>query len=153
MANKFRKDKNQSIITKTLQEKTKKSVNDADLTSNFKVSFQYMDTTQEYASSFSDWKDDLLVPMMETLKGFCSQPLLSLIGGNKKFVPYTNGFPSAERTKFSKPQHVPLDAHWARIHINNCDVIVGHYVSDTFYVVFLDRGHNFYLTKKNLAGN
>ena len=48
------------------------------------------------------------------------------------------------------PQGVPEDAKWARIHILNRTVIIGHVVGDTFYVVFLDKTHKFYLTGRDV---
>lgn len=48
--------------------KKKASVNDSERTSNFKLSFQYLDTTQKYGSSFKDWqKAGLLSKALETL--------------------------------------------------------------------------------------
>ncbi len=114
---------------------------------NFKISFQYLDTSQKYASSFRDWqKCGWLSKMLETLQGYCQQPLISQFD-KYKFVAY-DGFPDKEYTKFECPQNIPEDAHWARIHILNKAVVVGHYVGNTFFVVFLDKTHKFYLTKK-----
>lgn len=43
---------------------------------NFKVSFQYLDTTQKYGSGFKDWQEcGLLSKMMETLQGYSHNPL------------------------------------------------------------------------------
>lgn len=36
--------------------KQKISVTDTDKSSNFKLSFQYLDTTQKFASTFKDWQ-------------------------------------------------------------------------------------------------
>lgn len=48
--------------------KNKQSVNDSYRASNFKLSFQYLDTTQKYGSSFKDWQQaGLLSHAMETL--------------------------------------------------------------------------------------
>lgn len=148
MANpKFNKQKEKSNFGKILEDK--KSVNDNGAFDNFKISFQYLDTSQKYGSSFLDWqKCGLLSTMMETLKGYCCRPLIEQIDGSK-FTRYGD-FPPSERTKFSYPIGIPEDANWARIHINNLSIVVGHIVSNTFYVVFLDKKHNFYLTKKSI---
>lgn len=123
------------------------SVKDKERICNFKVSFQYLDTTQEYGSSFKDWqKVGLLSKAMETLQGYCYKPLLEQLDGDK-FTVYGD-FPAKGNTKFKYPKNVPQDAKWARIHINGAAVIIGHIVNDTFYVVFLDKTHKFYLTKK-----
>lgn len=116
-------------------------------TNNFKVSFQYLDTGQKYGSSWRDWqKVGLLSKAMETLQGYCNRPLLEQVCGNK-FTMY-NDFPPKEKTLFEHPEHVPEDACWARIHITGAAVLAGHISRDTFYVVFLDKTHKFFLTKK-----
>nr|DAP91935.1 MAG TPA: hypothetical protein [Caudoviricetes sp.] len=145
MAKKILKHKQPSAITSALE--YKKSVNDADLKSNFKISLQYLDTTQKYGSAFPDWqKCGLLSSMLDTLKGYCCKPLLEQVDGDK-FSIYGN-FPPAEKTKFEYPQNVPEDANWARIHITGSAVVAGHIVGDTFYIVFLDKTHKFWMTKK-----
>jgi len=127
--------------------KLKPSVKDTDRASNFKLSFQYLDTTQKFGSTFKDWQNvGLLSKAMETLQGYCCSPLRQSIDGDK-FTIYDK-YPSKDKTDFLYPQNVPEDAHWARIHINNKSVIIGHVVRDTFYVVFLDKTHHFYLTKR-----
>ena len=131
-----------------LKVKEKSSVNDDDRLSNFKLSFQYLDTTQKYGSSFKDWqKAGLLSKALETLQGYCCLPLCQQIDG-EKFTIY-GAFPAAKDTMFEYPKNVPEDAKWARIHVTGPCVIVGHIVNDTFYVVFLDKTHKFWLTKKS----
>ena len=125
-----------------------RSVNDAGRTANFKLSFQDLDTTQKFGSAFLDWqKVGLLSHAMETLRGFCCSPLRQQIDGDK-FTIY-DSFPPEDRTMYDYPKNVPEDAHWARIHVNGPAVMVGHIVNDTFYVVFLDKTHKFWLTEKD----
>ena len=144
---KFRKDKQKSAIQQALDKKKSNSVNDPDFTSNFKLSFQYLDTTQKFGSTFRDWQScGLLSSMLETLKGFCYKPLFGQVDGDK-FAIYGD-FPPTDKTMFDCPQSVPEDANWARIHITGAAVIAGHIVGDTFYVVFLDKTHKFWMTKK-----
>lgn len=140
---KFSKNKPESRVLDTLNNKQV-----AIETENFKVSFQYLDTTQKFGSGFLDWQNcGLLSKMMETLQGFCHRPLISQFDGYK-FKAY-DGFPQPEFTMFKCPDNIPEDAHWARIHILNKTVVIGHYVGNTFFVVFLDKTHKFYLTKKD----
>jgi hypothetical protein len=131
-----------------LKGKSKASVNDTERTNNFKLSFQYLDTTQRYGSSFKDWQQvGLLSKALETLQGYCCSPLLSQVDGDK-FAIY-GAFPASNFTLFEYPQNVLEDANWARIHITGPCVVVGHIVNDTFYIVFLDKTHKFWLTKKS----
>lgn len=115
--------------------------------SNFQVSFQHFTSSQKCASSFKDWQNaGLLARALETLQGYCCRPLFEQLDGSK-FTIY-GSFPPAEKTRFIKPEGTPEDANWARIHVNNKSVIVGHIVGNTFYVVFLDKEHAFWLTKR-----
>lgn len=123
------------------------SVSDQNKVGNFKISLAYFDPSPLYASGFRDWqKDGLLSKALETLQGYCKRPLRQQIDGDK-FSVYQS-FPPADRTKFEYPKHVPEDAEWARIHINGPAVLIGHIVADTFYLVFLDKTHKFWLTKR-----
>lgn len=123
------------------------SVSDNAKTENFKISLAYFDSDPYYASGFKDWqKDGLLSKALETLQGYCKSPLRQQIDGDK-FSVYKS-FPPPDKTRFEYPKHVPEDAEWARIHINGPAVLIGHIVGDTFYLVFLDKTHKFWLTKK-----
>ena len=68
------------------------------------------------------------------------------VGGNK-FAIYKNP-PPKDKTKFTIQNYIPEEANWARIHINNKSVIVGHIVGNKFYIVFLDKRHDFWLSEK-----
>ncbi|MDE6668371.1 MAG: hypothetical protein K2K26_01660 [Muribaculaceae bacterium] len=123
------------------------SVSDTDKIGNFKISLAYFDSLPMYASGFKDWqKAGLLSKALETLQGYCKRPLRQQIDGDK-FTVYPS-FPPPAKTRFTYPKHIPEDAEWARIHINGPAVLIGHIVGDTFYLVFLDKTHKFWLTKR-----
>ena len=125
----------------------KSSVLSQEKAGNFKISLQYFDPQPLYASCFKDWqKEGLLSKALETLWGFCHKPLMQQVDG-EKFSIY-NSFPPPDKTKFEYPKHVPEDAIWARIHVNGPAVLIGHIVRDTFYLVFLDKTHKFWLTRR-----
>lgn len=141
------KQKPKSKINQALKSKKKTF----ELNSNFNISFQHLDTTQEYSSSFSDWYGEnknksLLIRMLECLKGYCQRPLREQLDG-KKFKQYGD-FPPQNKTKFFHPKFVPLDAEWAALHVGGKEIIIGHIVLNTFFIVFLDSDHNFWLTKR-----
>lgn len=141
------KSKSKSIITETLDNKKNKTVNDDVIKGNFKVSLSHLDKTQKFGSNYLDWQNaGLLSKLFETLQGYCCRPLLEQVDGDK-FTIYGD-FPKKDYTMFNFPEHVPEDANWARIHVNGIAVVAGHVVDDTFYIVFLDKTHSFYLTKR-----
>lgn len=114
---------------------------------NFRISLEDFDSSQKYSSSYRDWQGiGLLSTTLECLGGYCKRPLLEQVDG-KKFTIYGD-FPLPKDTLFIRPKHVTEDANWARIHVNGPAVIVGHIVGNTFYLVFLDKTHKFWLTKK-----
>lgn len=68
-----------------------------------------------------------------------------------------------KKSDFKHPLYVPFEAQWARFRINNLSRLIGfvipakshakqhsttheYFDKNTFYVVFLDRNHRFYLT-------
>jgi hypothetical protein len=144
----FKKKDKKSLFTESLQNKRLIAKDERSL--NFKVSFQYLSSAQKYSSSYKDWqKHGLLSKALETLQGYCCRPLLDQIDGDK-FGVYGD-FPPEEKTLYKRPVHVPEDAKWAKIHVTGPAVLIGHIYDDTFYVVFLDKTHKFFLTKKYTA--
>lgn len=142
----IKKHQQKSVIQEVLD---RKKIKESGL-GNFMVSFADYDSSQEAASSFSDWERmGLLAHSLDVFKGYCCSTLESQIN-TEKFTRYGD-FPPSNRTKFIHPKHVTEDADWARIHINGKSIIAGHVVRNVFYVVFLDSEHNFYMTK-NAAG-
>lgn len=143
----FQKHKEKSFIKKTLEDKQNRSVNDPDRLCRFQISLQYYNDDQPSNGTLLDWQNNgLLADALNVLKGYCQRPLQEQIDGDK-FVVY-KGFPPKDKTDFSFPENVPEDAHWARIHVKGQVVIVGHVVNNTFYIVFLDKNHCFWKSKR-----
>lgn len=110
----------------------------------FHISFKHLDKNQ--GQSFHNWqKEGILADALDTLYNYSHNSISSQIG--KKFTCYGD-FPPKEKTEFYHPPHVPDDAEWARIHVNNLQIIAGHIFKNTFYVVFLDKDHKFYISEK-----
>jgi len=130
----------QSVIKDYVSQKS--SVKDLAANDTFVISLKHLDKTQ--GSSMYDWeKNQMLALTMDTLGGYCSRPLNQQFG--EKFTLYGE-FPS--KSNFTHPSHVPQDAKWARIHINGTHIIAGHIYQNTFYIVFFDHDHTFYITEK-----
>ena len=128
--------KNLGLKNKALNEEAIRKLNN-----NFVISFQYLDKNQ--GQDFEDWnKEGLLVNMLNTLKEYCMKPLQESKGENFKVY---GTFPP--KSKFKHPKHVPKDANWASLHINGKVCLAGHVYENIFYVVFLDKNHDFWVTK------
>lgn len=113
----------------------------------FVISFKHLDRQQ--GQSLPDWEQaGILAKALETLRGYCGEPLFSRVDGDK-FAIYGE-FPPSNKTDFNHPKHIPEDAQWARIHVSGKVCVIGHVVKNVFNVVFLDKEHRFWIsTKKN----
>lgn len=110
--------------------------------SNFIVSFQFLD--REQGQDFEDWeKEGLLLKMLNTLRDYNCKTLQENLGNNFKIY---GEFP--QHSKFTKPKHVPGDAKWASLHIQGKECLAGFVNENIFYVVFLDKNHEFWPTEK-----
>jgi hypothetical protein len=136
-----------------------------DLVVRMKFNFSYFDSTQEYSQDFKEWEHEQLFKLFEKIKEYSKQPLeywrqqRAGRGGLKVFSTYKK-FPT--KSKFFHPAHVPHQAEWGRFHIEKKPRLIGFTIpgnfhnrkhcrenemfdKNTFYVVFLDAHHKFYL--------
>lgn len=81
--------------------------------------------------------------MNETLFEYCKEPINSKMGD--KFKEYGE-FP--KNSGFKYPRHIEKDVNWAALHITGQNVLGGFIYGNTFFVVFLDKDHQFWITKK-----
>jgi len=138
---KIKKHQKESFIKQTLS--SKNSVNSLTEDDCFKISLKHLDKIQ--GQGMKDWQDSgILADAIITLENYCHQPLKSQ--QSSTFTIYGN-FPPRDKTDFFHPIHVPEDAEWARIHVNGKNCLIGHVVRDTFYLVFLDAEHRFWISE------
>ncbi|WP_158704888.1 MULTISPECIES: hypothetical protein [Aeromonas] len=150
----------------------KDSLSNCDILTRSKFNFSYFNNNHP-GQDFVDWNNaggnSKLVKLMGKLKEFTREPLKhwenEKIGKGKNAgkgkrqscLEVYKDFPA--RSAFSHPQNVPIDVWWARFRIDSDTRLVGFVIPDnldkaiasnfdynTFYVVFLDDKHQFYLT-------
>lgn len=124
-----------------------------------KFNFAYFDV-QESSQSFSDWDKDQLVDLLDKLKNFSREPL-GYWKEEGTLVLY-GGFP--QKSSLKHPKHIPHQASWGRFRLAQKVRLVGFVLPkdfaevrhsatnslfdcNTFYIVFLDKDHKFYLTE------
>jgi len=134
----------------------------ADISCRCRFNFSYLDITQQYSQDPSGWDEENLQKLFGKLKHYSSQPLSywqqQTVGSHKNHVLEVYGaFP--RKSKFTHPSHVPADVDWARFRLDGKKRFIGFmvpkghcmfpnsFVENTFYVVFLDPEHMFYLGK------
>ncbi len=131
-----------------------------------KMNFCYFDESQENSAKLSDLTHDQICKFFSKLKNYTSNSLNYWAtqragGGGLKVFSIYGDFPC--RSNFSLPKHVPHQAKWARFRLEGDMRLIGFVIPDsysdkvcpysnvrfdknTFYIVFIDLNHNFYLT-------
>lgn len=139
---------------------------DNDLARRAKFNFSYFIRQAQAGQAFDEWTNDELVELCNKFVAYSREPLAHWektragMGGGHILELYKK-FP--DRSNFTEPTHVPLQAIWGRFRIDRATRLVGfvlpvdyngtkHHCGhlfdcNTFYIVFLDKNHDFYLMK------
>ena len=139
-----------------------------DLTIRCKFNFSYLDSSQDAGQEFRELKHKQLIDLLGKLKDYTAKPLdywRNERAGNSglKVLAIYGGFP--HKSDFVHPKYIPHQAQWGRFRLGSKLRLVGFTIptelhrtshkktgeffdKNTFYVVFLDRDHKFYLTGK-----
>lgn len=143
--------------------------NDKDLLSlRCKFNFHYFSPTNG-GQDFTEWSDLELTKLFSKLKFYSENSLdywcNQKTAGSGNVLEIYGSFPISSKTKFKEPKHIPIEAKWARFRLESKVRIIGFVISssdndkvhtktsyrfdkNTFYLVFLDREHEFYITEK-----
>jgi hypothetical protein len=143
---------------------------DSDIINRSKFNFSYFDFNPP-GQDFVDWNtsegNSKLVKLINKLKEYTRESLSywenQKIGKGRKggkgkrqsCLEIYKSFP--KKSEFKHPSHVPEDIWWGRFRIDNDTRLAGfvipkalnknnEYDCNTFYVVFLDENHKFYMT-------
>lgn len=105
-------------------------------------SFTKLDKTQ--GQTIKEWEDLGLLAVLITRTQSVGQMSTRVAYANQSIKQYSKvDFPP--NSEFKKPNHIP-DVTYTSMHItpNSKEVIVGYVESDVFYIVFLDKDHQFW---------
>lgn len=155
------------LFIKKLSDLRSLEANDNDLATRSKFNFSYIDPSQEAGQDFSDWSQLQLINLLNRIKEYTAKPLdywrnERVGGGGLKMLANYGTFPA--KSLFTCPKHIPHQAEWARFRLGSKIRLIGFTVptelhktphqksgelfdKNTFYVVFLDRDHKFYITE------
>ena len=105
--------------------------------------FSFRDFDQTQGQTFVEWENEkLLNPLLEKLKEYSKKTIPEAKQAN--FKPY-GSFP--QESGFKHPSFISKDANWASMHIKGKECIAGHLIDNIFYITFLDKDHQFYITR------
>lgn len=132
-----------------------------------KFNFSYFTVQKNAGQAFSDLNPNELVALLEKLSHFSADSLehwrRTPIGKKSGHVlEIYESFPI--KSKFVEPAHIPHQRHWGRFRLDSATRLIGFVLPDqyhgtlhpcgftfdrnTFYVVFMDKNHEFYLMDK-----
>lgn len=113
-------------------------------------SFKYFDQSQPMKApeTISLWQENgLLRPFFTRLVEISSLTRDEAL--TQKQIKIYGDFPSNEKTEFTHPKHVDENVAWAVIEgIGGKPRVAGFVSENTFYIVFLDSEHKFWISEK-----
>lgn len=114
------------------------------------ISFRYFkDIDNDPAQSLKTWKDDdRLWDMMLALQ-YITYENITKVQSTEKITLYRK-FPSKDKNDFPCPNDLQEDLNWGTIqNIGGQKArIAGFLKENTFYLVYLDKNHRFWITKR-----
>ena len=109
------------------------------------LSFKNFDINQ--GQSFADWQaDELLALALEKLRALCEYTIPQAT--NNGLLKIYTKVPFPPESGFVHPKHIPQDIDWSSMHIGNKPCVIGYFEDNIFHIVFLDKDHEFWITKK-----
>jgi len=142
-------------------------IENSDIELRFKFNFSFFDDSQEHGSAFSELGPGVLSDIMEKIKDYTRHELnywrhQRCGSGGLKILADYGAFPV--KSNFTHPKAIPNNVNWCRFRMENLSRLVGFtipggyadkpkkdslpYDPNTFYLVFIDLEHNFYITEK-----
>lgn len=136
-----------------------------DITIRCKFNFSYLDENQEAGQSFSNWNKTEIETLLQKLKQYSRESIehwtrVPIGKKSGKVLSIYEKFP--EKSEFKRPLNIPHQVKWARFRLDYSGRLVGFVIPEshhdkhhekseyrfdknTFYVVFLDKFHKFYI--------
>ena len=109
------------------------------------LSFKNFDINQ--GQSFTDWQtDELLALAIDKLRALCEYTIAQAT--NNGLLKIYTKVPFPPESAFVHPKHIPQDIDWSSMHIGNKPCVIGYFEDNIFHIVFLDKDHEFWITKK-----
>ncbi len=109
------------------------------------LSFRDFDRNQ--GQNFEDWEEDKILALaLNKLREICQ--LTRVQATSQQIIKQYSKVDFPPNSAFEHPKHVLPDVVWCSLHIQGKECIIGHFEDNIFHVVFLDKNHEFWITKK-----
>lgn len=111
------------------------------------IVFSFKDFDINQGQDFEEWEEEKLLALMVNKLKAVSHITMAQATAQQIIKPYTKvSFPPD--SAFVHPKHVLPDVTWCTMHIQGKECIIGHIEDNVFHIVFLDKEHEFWKTKK-----
>jgi hypothetical protein len=111
------------------------------------IVFSYKDFDRSQGQSFKEWEtDELLATLTEKLLAISGLTVAQVI--HQKIIKVYSKVDFPPNSDFTHPKHVPEDIKWCSMHIQGKECVIGYFEDNIFQIVFLDKEHQFWKTKK-----
>ena len=118
-----------------------------DYNKKINFSFQDLDVTQHNKEDFKTWEENnLLLKLINRIKDMTCLDIEE--AKQQKIIKVYPHFPTSKSTKYKVPSYLNEQLQWCVAHIQGKEVIAGHLIENTFYIVFLDKEHHFWISNK-----
>jgi len=110
-------------------------------------SFKDLDISQHNKENFQTWEqENLLLSLLNRIKEITCLDIEE--AKKQKIIKVYPSFPPSSKTKYKVPSYLSEELQWCVAHIQGKEVIAGHLIENTFYIVFLDKEHHFWVSSK-----
>ena len=141
-----RRDKFKSRTSGSYARKSK-NLPDRQRTREKYVVFSFKDFDKNQGQNFKDWESDELLALAVDKISQLSNLTMSQAIQQQIIKVYTKvEFPP--NSDFTYPKHVKDGVNWASFHVQGKECIIGYVEENIFYIVFLDKEHQFWKTEK-----
>ena len=111
------------------------------------IVFSLKDYDRTQGQSYKKWEEEkIMSKLMERLQAISSLTIIEAI--NKGILNDYKDFPPKDKTDFKFPRYIYPSAHWAALVIGGKERVAGYLEDNTFYIVFLDKDHRFWISPK-----
>ncbi|EKO3371731.1 hypothetical protein RDG65_002071 [Vibrio fluvialis] len=114
-------------------------------------SFKDLDQTQPKGNceTLELWQEKGLLPLLFRRLSEISKLTRDEACKQQQIKIYPEGFPAKNKTDFFVPAHVDNNVAWGVIeNMGGLPRVAGYLSENTFYIVFLDSRHRFWITEK-----
>jgi len=123
------------------------NISSRDYNGRINFSFSDLDISQHNKEDFQTWeRDNLLLILLNRIKEITCLDIEE--AKKQKIIKIYPHFPPSNKTKYKIPQYLNRELQWCVAHIQGKEVIAGHLIENTFYIVFLDKEHHFWISNK-----